>query len=120
MLKSLHLFLAGLVLISFMGRILYAELNQKFLENPRLKLLPHVIDSLLLLSGAALVFQGNWLIQKQAWLVAKFIVLLAYIFLGMLAMRAQGGRRWLIAGAAILCFLLIGNIAINKHLWLFF
>lgn len=120
MLKYLHQFLVVLVCISFVSRIVLAELNPQQLQQKWLKIGPHVIDSLLLLSGIALIFQGNWLDGNYDWLIAKIILVIIYIGLGMLAMRKQGRLRWLATGAAIACLLFIGKIAVSKKIFLFF
>lgn len=120
MLKHLHLFLVVLVSISFLSRLILAEFNPQTLQQKWLKIGPHMIDSLLLLSGIALIFQGNWLAGDYAWLVAKFIVLVAYIGLGMLAMHQQGMSRGLASIGAIACLLFIGKIAVSKKIFLFF
>ena len=120
MLKHLHLLLVALVFISFLSRVILAEWNPQQLQNKWLKIGPHVIDSLLLLSGIALIVQGNWLAGDYDWLVVKITLVIIYIGLGMLAMRKQHLSRWLATGTAIACLLLIGKIAVGKKIFLLF
>jgi uncharacterized membrane protein SirB2 len=120
MLKHLHLFLVILVSISFLSRVFLAEFKPETLQQKWLKIGPHIIDSLLLLSGIALIVQGNWLAGDYDWLLAKIALVIVYIGLGMLAMRQQNPSRWLISTAAIACLLLIGKIAVSKKIFLFF
>ena len=116
MLKSVHLLLVTLVFISFISRIILAEFSAAYLQKKWLKIAPHVIDTLLLLSGIALVIQGNWLSSNYSWITGKLFLLSIYIALGMLAMRSQGLRRWTTATTAIICLTLIVKIAINKQI----
>lgn len=119
MLKFLHLFLVGLVFISFISRIILAETNPARLHTKWLKITPHVIDTLLLLSGFGLVIQGQWLAGDYHWLMTKLLILFAYIILGMLSMRL---RKWrlLTTTAAIACLFLIVKIAVSKKIFGFF
>lgn len=120
MLKHLHLLLVALVFISFLSRVILAEWSPQPLQNKWLKISPHVIDSLLLLSGIALIVQGNWLAGDYDWLLAKVALVIIYIGLGMLAMRKQNLPRWLAACTAISCLLLIGKLAVSKKIFLLF
>lgn len=119
MLKSLHMFLVGLVFFSFISRIILAEINPAKLQTKWLKIIPHVIDSLLLLSGFGLVIQGQWLLGEYYWLISKLLILFAYIAIGMSAMRIRK-LRWLKTIAAISCLILIVKIAFSKKIFGFF
>ena len=86
----------------------------KLTANPRLerrsaKILPHCIDTLLL--GSALGMLVIWQTSPLAfdWLVAKLLALLAYIVLGMIALRfgRQVGTR---VAAYLLALLSAGYI----------
>ncbi|WAR45379.1 SirB2 family protein [Methylomonas rapida] len=115
MLKNLHLLLVTLVFISFVGRVLLAEFKPAIFQQKWLKIAPHVIDTLLLMTGIALVFQGNWLTADYGWIVGKLMLLIIYIGLGMAAMRHRGPKRWLAATGAVICLLYIAKIAISKN-----
>jgi len=51
------------------------------------RIAPHVVDTILLLSAAWLVLQSHQYPFVQGWLTAKVVALVAYIGLGMLALR---------------------------------
>ena len=51
------------------------------------RIAPHVIDTIFLLSGIAMLVVLSLNPLTQSWLVAKFAGLLAYIVLGMFALR---------------------------------
>jgi uncharacterized membrane protein SirB2 len=118
-LKFLHLFLVGLVFFSFISRVILAETNPARLHTKWLKITPHVVDTLLLLSGFGLVLQGQWLSGNYNWLITKLLILLAYITFGMIAMRMRKFR-FLTTAAAISCLFLIINIAYSKKIFVFF
>ncbi|GAB6141107.1 SirB2 family protein [Methylosoma difficile] len=114
MIKMLHLSLVMVSIISFIGRIILSETQPQYLRKKWLKIAPHVLDTLLLLSGATLVFQGQWLSGEYGWIVAKLIMLIAYIGFATIAMRRRGTVRWLAFLAAMACFAYIGVVAVTK------
>lgn len=105
--------------ISFIGRVMLAEFKPEYLKQKWLKIGPHVLDTLLLLSGIALVFQGNWLSGDYAWLLAKLLVMLVYIGLGVAAMHSEGRLRWLACFGALLCLVYIVKVAVSKQVLFF-
>lgn len=106
-----------MTLISFVGRIILSETCPKLLERKVLKIAPHVIDTLLLVTGITLVFQGNWLSGQYDWIIAKFAALFGYIGFGVVAMRHRGMVKWLAFAGAIACFIYIGDVAVTKQPW---
>lgn len=113
--KHLHLLFVVLTISSFVIRILLAEFKPAILQIKALKILPHIIDTILLLSGLALVFQGNWLEGEFGWILSKIGLLVAYVGLGVAAMRSTGIKRWIAFFGAIAAFVTIGMIAVTKH-----
>lgn len=119
MIKMLHLTFVVLAFASFIGRVLLPMMRPDLVKQKAFKIAPHVIDTLLLLSGITLVFQGSWLSGEYGWLVAKIIALLIYIGLGVVTMRSEGQTRWLAFGGAIACFIYIGIVAVSKNPFFF-
>jgi len=115
MIKSIHLLFILLSISSFLSRIFLAEFKPQLLQIKFIKIAPHVIDTLLILSGLTLVFQSNWLAGDYGWIISKFIVLVAYVGLGVAAMHSHGIRRWSFFTAALSCFGYIIYIAVSKH-----
>jgi len=115
MIKLIHLIFIFSSFISFTSRIGLSVFKPSLLQNKFIKIAPHVIDTILLLSGITLVIQGNWLAGEFGWIVSKFILLLAYIGLGVMAMRFSGVKRWVAFAAAVVCFISIFIIAITKN-----
>ena len=81
------------------------------------RVLPHVVDSCLLLSAIALAWMAGQSPFVQGWLTAKVAGLLAYIGLGMLALKP--GRAMAVrAGAfvaALATFSWIVSVALSKN-----
>ena len=115
MIKIIHLTFVLLAISSFVGRFVLLNTQPDVLKQKIFKIAPHVIDTLLLLSGITLVFQGQWLSGEYGWLVAKIMVLCGYVALGRLAMHSEGTLRWQAFAGAMACFLYIIMVAVTKH-----
>lgn len=79
------------------------------------KVLPHVIDTLLLASAIALTLMLHQYPLTHAWLSAKLLALLAYIGLGLVALRFGKTRNARAAAwvGAMLVFLYIVSVALS-------
>lgn len=93
--------------------------NNTLLQHRAAKVLPHIVDSLLL--GSAITMLAIWRLSplQADWLLAKIIALLFYIGLGMVALRFGRTRRMKI-GAWILALLAAGyivSVAFTKSPW---
>lgn len=119
MLKTLHLLFVLIAVSSFVGRIILSETRPELLKQKLFKIIPHVLDSLLLLSGIALAVSGSWATTGYGWIVAKIIALIAYIVLGVIALRSRGTPRWLAFAGAMVCFVYIGIVAVTKNPFFF-
>ena len=120
MIKFFHLTFILLSISSFVGRIYLAEKRPEMLEQKWIKVGPHIVNTLLLITGLMLIFQGQWLSGEFGWIVAKIIALLGYIGLGMIAIKSQGALRWQAFAGAIACFMYIAIVAVSKHAFIFF
>jgi len=120
MIKIFHLSFVLIAICSFVGRVILSETRPELLKQRLFKIAPHVIDTLLLLSGIALVIQGAWLTTEYAWIIAKILALVCYIGLGVVTMRTRGTARWLAFAGAMACFVYIGIVAVTKNPFFFF
>ena len=81
------------------------------------RVLPHVVDSCLLLSAIGLAWMAGQYPFVHGWLTAKIVGLLAYIGLGMLALKP--GRPLALRGAAFVAalaiFSWIVSVALSKN-----
>lgn len=89
------------------------------LQRRWVRIAPHIIDSVLLSSAVTLAVLSRQYPGVDAWLSAKLTALLAYIVLGMIALRRGRTRRvrtlaWL---AALAVFLYIVAVAITRNPW---
>ncbi|WP_330165376.1 SirB2 family protein [Methylomonas sp. LL1] len=117
--KHIHLLFVALVAIGFVGRVAMAQYRPEMLAVKWVKLSPHILAGLLLLTGIGLVFQGDWLSGSYAWIVAKIILMVVFIGLGLLTMREQGQNRWLAFAGALLTLFFIVKIAVTKQVLFF-
>jgi len=93
-----------------------------WLQVRMVKIVPHVVDTLLLLSAIALASQWGWAALQLPWLLAKIMALLVYIGLGVVALRMGRSKRgrvlaWL---AALLVFAYMITVAVSKNPLVFF
>lgn len=115
MIKMFHLTFVLLSLFSFVGRIMLAQMHSELLQKKWIKIGPHIVNTLLLITGFMLVFQGEWLSGEYSWIVAKIIALLGYVGLGTVAIKSQGTLRWQAFAGAVACFIYIAIVAVSKH-----
>ncbi len=92
-------------------------IDSKLLEHRLVRLLPHVIDTLLLLSAISLTLQIQQYPGTDAWLSVKLVALIGYIVLGMYALRLAKTRFMRIISfvGAILCFSFIVSVALSHN-----
>jgi uncharacterized membrane protein SirB2 len=119
MIKIFHLTFVLISIFSFTGRVILSEIQPEILKRKALKIAPHVIDTLLLISGLILAIQGQWFSGEHSWIIGKLFGLVAYIGLGVAAMRNRGAVRWLAFAGAIACFAYIGIVAVTKDVLFF-
>lgn len=83
------------------------------------KILPHVVDTLLLLSALLLAVLTSQYPFTHGWLTAKLLALLAYIGFGLVAFRFGPTRavRSLAFAAALLAFIYMLAVAYSRNPW---
>lgn len=113
LLKTMHVASATLSIAGFVLRFALMLAGSPLLGHRVAKVLPHVIDTVLLASAIAMAVQFGGL---PAWLATKIALLLAYIVLGTLALKRGRTRGVRIAAGigAILLFGFIVSVAITK------
>lgn len=116
-LKLVHQGAVALSIGGFFARGWGSLAGADWVRSRAARTLPHLVDTVLLGSALGLA----WLLQinplSTPWLAAKIIGLLAYIGLGMVALkpgrpRAQRAAAW---AAALLCFAQIVAVALTKQ-----
>jgi uncharacterized membrane protein SirB2 len=86
--RDLHVILAYVTVAGFALRAIWALMGSARLKSKPARILPHVVDTVLLVCGLALVF-GLGHSLASGWLVVKLVALLAYIGFGVLTLRAS-------------------------------
>ena len=119
LLKAIHVTAAGLSIALFSLRLYWSVRGLAVLQQRWVKIVPHVIDSVLLLAGISLMVMLRVWPQQQPWLAAKLVGLLLYIGLGTIAIkRGRSARVRLLAGVlAIFVFALIVGAAWLHSPW---
>lgn len=115
-LKALHLACVVASIAGFAARYALMLAGSPLLRARPVRVIPHVVDTLLLASAIAMLWQLSLNPLRVPWLAAKIVALLAYIVLGALALRrAPSARSRAFAGvAAILAFAYIVSVALTK------
>lgn len=97
-LKHSHAGLAYLTIMLFVIRFLLFSVSPKWRANKILKIVPHIIDTLLLVFALMMVFSSTFSLG-HGWLAAKTIGLIVYIGFGVVAIRKANNAAF--AGALI-------------------
>jgi len=115
LLKSLHITCVVLSYTLFFLRGLWLLNGSPLMRQRWVKIAPHSVDSVLLLSAILLAWQLGYTPFNSPWLTAKIIALLLYIGLGMLAFRFGRTRQTLLAAwlSAQLVFFYIVAVAVT-------
>ncbi len=90
--------------------------ESRLLERKFVRVAPHVIDSILLLAAIALVVLTNQYPGVQPWLTVKVVALVAYIGLGVFALRRGRTKRTRVVClvAAIATFGFMVSVALSR------
>ncbi len=87
LLRTVHVICAVATISGFILRGFWMLVESPLLQRKLTRIAPHVVDTLFLLSGVFMLVIAGLNPFGQPWLVAKFVALLAYIVLGMIAIR---------------------------------
>ena len=105
--KTIHVTCVVLSFTGFFIRGVWMLIDSPLLRQRWVKTVPHIIDTLLLVSAIILAVQMRFSPLEQPWLMAKIIALLVYIGAGMVALRFGRSKTvrlyaWLFGLATIL------------------
>ncbi len=92
-LKYVHVTCVGASLGGFLLRAFWAFRHDPRLRHRITRVLPHLVDTGLLLSALAMLYILKLNPFAVPWLGAKIYALLAYILLGAIALKYAPGRR---------------------------
>jgi uncharacterized membrane protein SirB2 len=79
---------AALTLASFLLRGVWMLTHSPLLLRRATRVVPHLIDSVLFITGLALAMGWHGAFYREPWLMTKLAAVLLYIMLGMVALRS--------------------------------
>ncbi len=95
-----HMTLVGISGAFFLLRGIWMLQENALYQAKPVRILPHIIDTFLLLSGFALAYQVSMYPGTHNWLTTKLVLLVAYIVLGVFALR-RGKTKTIRSGALV-------------------
>ena len=115
--KHLHMGCAGLSIAMFLLRGTWMLQGSSMLQRRWVKIVPHLVDTVLLGSAITLAVISHQSPFAQPWLGAKVVALVLYIVLGTIALKR--GRtlriRAIAFGAALATFAYIVMVAVTRQ-----
>jgi len=115
LLKHIHLTFVALALLTFVVRGIWMFINSSMLDKKIVRIAPHIINTIMLLSGIILAVHLHLSPGNQPWLLAKIIGLVVYIVLGVAAFKLPSPlARKILWVDALIVFAYIVSVAITK------
>jgi len=113
LIKHIHMTAAGLSILLFIVRAYWSVTCSDRLQARAVKILPHIIDTVLLVAGLTLAAIIG---PEQPWILAKIVGVLLYIGVGTVAIkRGKTPRTRAVAAIiSVAIFIYIVGIAMNK------
>ncbi|UDQ82150.1 SirB2 family protein [Erwinia rhapontici] len=118
-LKHFHLLTVAITALMFVLRFYWFQTHSSMLQRRWVRIVPHLNDTLLLLSGGLLVAITHFypFSPQGAWLTEKLFGVIIYIALGFIALgrrpRAQK-IRWIAFMVALIALVVIVKLATTK------
>lgn len=116
-LKALHVSCVATSYALFMLRGLWMIYRPQWLQQRWARVLPHVVDTVLLGSAIAMALMIRQYPLVAGWLTAKLLALLLYIVLGSVALKRGRTRKQRVAAwfAAQAVFFYIVAVALTRN-----
>ena len=117
MAKHLHLTAVGLSILFFIFRFVWSQLDANALSKKWVKILPHIIDTVLLGSAVWLCIILSQYPFVNAWLTFKVIGAIRYIVFGLFALKKAKTTlsKWAFFIAAIGVLMATAMVAVTKQ-----
>lgn len=109
LLKHIHVTTVVITIALFSLRGYWMLRQSPRLHQPWVKILPHLVDTLLLITGLGLAWMIRQYPFESPWLTAKLLGLILYIGLGTLALK-RGRTRTIRGWSLILALVTFGYI----------
>lgn len=115
--KHIHMSLAVLTILGFLLRSFWLFTQNPTLQKKLVKIIPHIVDTLLLASGITLMVLTRQYPPTFSWITIKIILIVLYIVFGIFMFRAADKKsQGLFFTLAIASIGTILFLAINKPL----
>lgn len=116
-LKYVHVTSVALSISGYLVRGVWMMRESPWLQKTWVKVVPHIIDSTLLISAILLAIQVQQYPLVQGWLTAKVLALIAYIVVGAIGLKYGKTKKIRIAAwlGAIAIFLYIVLVALTRQ-----
>ena len=117
LLKHIHVTCAAISFTLFFLRGIWSFNDSPIMRQRWTKVVPHVVDTLLLASALALAYTIGQYPFVDAWLTAKFFGLVLYILLGTIALKHGKSKATRISAwlAALIVFIYIVLVAARHN-----
>ena len=114
--KTVHVFSAYITGLGFFIRGVLVIVQSPLLKHRVLKTLPHIIDTVLFVSGLTMMVAWTIWPSSNMWLLAKLVALLFYIFFGLVMLRwgSSVRNRWVGLLGGLLVYLYMVGVAHSK------
>ncbi|ADE15410.1 Invasion gene expression up-regulator SirB [Nitrosococcus halophilus Nc 4] len=86
-LKYIHLTSVATTLVLFIGRGLWMLFSPQYLQRRWVRIVPHIVDTVLLTSAIGLTLILHQYPFVDDWLTAKVLALIGYIVFGSIALK---------------------------------
>ncbi|MCB1648832.1 MAG: SirB2 family protein [Pseudomonadales bacterium] len=93
LIKIIHMSCAMISVLGFLARGILKINESALVEKKLVKVLPHIIDTVLLVSAITLVVMSGQYPWVAPWVGAKIVALFVYIGLGVVVMRTAKTRQ---------------------------
>ena len=114
--KLIHVSTVVLTILGFTLRGYWMLTSSPRLQHKLVRIAPHIVDTVLLVSGIALIVILQLPVLGQNWLLMKFVALVAYIVLGAIALgrgKTMRSRNFAFA-SSLAVFAYIVGVALSK------
>ncbi|WP_100658333.1 SirB2 family protein [Alteromonas flava] len=117
MMKHLHLTAIVISILLFVLRFVLKQMNAGMLQQKWLRILPHIVDTVLLASALVLCVLLSQYPIVNGWLTVKLAGVIAYIVFGLLALKKAETKagQWGAFIAALVCLAITAKVAITKQ-----
>lgn len=117
--KQIHVIAVVVSVLGFMLRGGWMMCSSPLLQHRLTRVLPHVVDTVLLVSALVLAAMISQYPFVAPWVTAKVLGLLLYIGLGMVALRRGPTRAIRVSAwvAALVVYAWIASVATSKQTW---